>query len=155
MKLEGEDLFILPPGGQIWKEGRKGNFPAQFILLNLGSCCYYQSSFLSRIHLNSPSLNLFALPISIIPYGIASVNTFCNIFLVRYLTDNTNSGILYGMSRISVSVFKCERCGRIWLPKNWDNNPDTLDKLLPKVCPKCKSPYWNTQRKSANIISKS
>jgi len=27
-KLSGEELFVLPPGGQIWKEGRKGNPPA-------------------------------------------------------------------------------------------------------------------------------
>jgi glycyl-tRNA synthetase len=27
-KLEGEDLFVLPPGGKIWKEERKGNSPA-------------------------------------------------------------------------------------------------------------------------------
>lgn len=32
---------------------------------------------------------------------------------------------------------KCERCGHEWKRRSAD---------LPKVCPKCKSPYWNKER---------
>jgi len=35
-------------------------------------------------------------------------------------------------------MLKCKRCGHEWTPRN--------DKP-PKVCPKCKSPYWNRERK--------
>ncbi len=30
---------------------------------------------------------------------------------------------------------KCYRCNHEWLPKDKDK--------IPKVCPKCKSPYWD------------
>ena len=36
----------------------------------------------------------------------------------------------------------CERCGYKWFSK------PTTRKVLPLVCPKCKSPYWNTPRKN-------
>ncbi len=35
--------------------------------------------------------------------------------------------------------FKCERCNHEWVPHNIEKKP--------KVCPKCKSPYWDTPRK--------
>jgi len=34
-------------------------------------------------------------------------------------------------------VLTCLRCGHTWPPRK----PE-----LPKVCPKCKSPYWNQER---------
>lgn len=34
--------------------------------------------------------------------------------------------------------FNCLRCGHIWEPKHPNDKP--------KVCPKCKSPYWNRPR---------
>jgi len=34
---------------------------------------------------------------------------------------------------------KCKRCSHEWYPK-------TPDKL-PAVCPKCKSPYWNREKR--------
>ena len=37
---------------------------------------------------------------------------------------------------ITVMGFRCERCGHEWIPRG---NPDQE----PKVCPKCKSPYWD------------
>jgi hypothetical protein len=45
------------------------------------------------------------------------------------------------MARVPITVmgFRCERCGHEWVPR--DSGQD------PKVCPKCKSPYWNTPRK--------
>jgi predicted nucleic acid-binding Zn-ribbon protein len=47
------------------------------------------------------------------------------------------------MSRVPITVmgYKCERCGHEWLPRN--------SKDAPKVCPKCKSPYWNNPKKQA------
>lgn len=38
---------------------------------------------------------------------------------------------------IKVKGFQCERCGHIWIPR----------KNIIKVCPKCKSPYFNVPRK--------
>lgn len=45
------------------------------------------------------------------------------------------------MARVPITVmgYRCERCGYEWLPR--DTNQE------PKVCPKCKSPYWNTPKK--------
>ena len=34
----------------------------------------------------------------------------------------------------------CKRCEHKWVRRNWDS--------LPKVCPKCKSPYWNKERRN-------
>jgi hypothetical protein len=41
------------------------------------------------------------------------------------------------MPQITLKGCLCERCGHKWLPKE-----EIKDKL--KVCPNCKSPYWNT-----------
>ena len=35
-------------------------------------------------------------------------------------------------------MVKCPNCGHEWFPRD--------DKREPKVCPKCKSPYWNKPR---------
>ena len=44
------------------------------------------------------------------------------------------------MSRVPITVmgFKCERCGHEWRGRSLDANP--------RVCPKCKSPYWDLPR---------
>lgn len=39
---------------------------------------------------------------------------------------------------ITLMGYRCERCGHEWVPR------DTLKE--PRVCPKCKSPYWNVPR---------
>ena len=41
-----------------------------------------------------------------------------------------------------ITVYRCERCGHEWTPRN-TNRP-------PKVCPNptCKSPYWDKPRQS-------
>jgi Zn-finger nucleic acid-binding protein len=65
------------------------------------------------------------------------------------LTDITIGAILLGMGRVKVDAFRCDRCGHVWLPKELLEKLDELDKHLPKVCPKCKNPYWNTPRKVA------
>jgi rubrerythrin len=42
------------------------------------------------------------------------------------------------MGKIKLSGYVCERCGHKWVARN---------KQTPRVCPKCKSPYWNIARK--------
>lgn len=40
--------------------------------------------------------------------------------------------------KITLEGYRCERCKHEWVPRN---------KNEPKVCPKCKSPYWNIPKK--------
>jgi len=44
------------------------------------------------------------------------------------------------VEKITVLKCKCERCGHEWI---------TRTEEMPKVCPKCKSPYWNVPRKDS------
>jgi predicted Zn-ribbon and HTH transcriptional regulator len=44
------------------------------------------------------------------------------------------------MGKKKLDGYQCDRCGHEWLPRE-----KAVD---PKVCPKCKSPYWNTPRKA-------
>jgi hypothetical protein len=48
------------------------------------------------------------------------------------------------MARVPITVmgFRCERCSHEWIPRGGAEDE-------PKVCPSCKSPYWNRPRKSA------
>jgi len=48
--------------------------------------------------------------------------------------------------KITVLGYRCERCRHEWVPRG----VDTAAKKPPpepRVCPKCKSPYWNKPRK--------
>ena len=40
-----------------------------------------------------------------------------------------------GKVQLLVWGFRCERCGHEWVPRDKEQEP--------RVCPKCKSPYWN------------
>ncbi len=51
------------------------------------------------------------------------------------------------MPQITLRGYLCERCGHKWLPK------DESMKDKPKVCPRCKSPYWDTPRRM-NVAKK-
>lgn len=42
--------------------------------------------------------------------------------------------------------FRCERCSHEWIPRG-DNEND------PKVCPKCKSAYWDTPKKQTSMMT--
>lgn len=42
------------------------------------------------------------------------------------------------MARIKLDGYKCERCGHEWCPRNQTE--------YPKVCPQCKSPYWDVTK---------
>ena len=48
--------------------------------------------------------------------------------------DNNKS-----MAEIILKGYRCERCGHKWAPRNPEEKP--------RVCPKCKSPYWDKPRK--------
>lgn len=40
--------------------------------------------------------------------------------------------------KVQLWGYRCERCQHEWLPRG---------EFEPKVCPKCKSPYWDRPRK--------
>jgi len=50
------------------------------------------------------------------------------------------------MPKVTVQAMQCCRCDHTWIPRA--NNPD------PKVCPACKSPYWNTPKRATSGKSK-
>ena len=39
--------------------------------------------------------------------------------------------------RIQIKKVKCKRCGHEWVPRK--------EEII--ICPKCKSPYWNRDKK--------
>jgi hypothetical protein len=41
---------------------------------------------------------------------------------------------------VELMGYRCERCEHEWLPRERDR--------APKVCPKCKSPYWDVPRRT-------
>jgi rubrerythrin len=41
--------------------------------------------------------------------------------------------------------WRCNRCTHEWSPRSED---------MPKVCPRCKSPYWSSERKMAPRLDK-
>jgi len=51
------------------------------------------------------------------------------------------------MAKVQITVlgYRCERCGHEWVPR---------EKQEPRVCPKCKSPYWNVPRQDRKTESK-
>ena len=42
------------------------------------------------------------------------------------------------MAKVTLAGYQCERCEHKWVPRN--------ESFEPKVCPKCKSPYWDRPR---------
>ncbi len=44
------------------------------------------------------------------------------------------------MPKLQLWGYRCERCGHDWLPREQEQEP--------RVCPKCKSPYWNQPRRA-------
>jgi predicted Zn-ribbon and HTH transcriptional regulator len=51
------------------------------------------------------------------------------------------------MAKIRLWGYQCERCEHQWVPVKQDEKP--------KVCPKCKSPYWDRPRRDAEAKAKS
>ena len=83
-----------------------------------------------------PSFMVFAISIAKdLSSRISLVNTpLANISLAV---------IALGMARVPITVmgYRCERCGHEWIPRG----PAEEE---PRVCPKCRSPWWNKPRKS-------
>jgi hypothetical protein len=55
-----------------------------------------------------------------------------------------------GLVQLKLWGFRCLRCGHGWVPRGLDEvpggkKPPEPDEE-PRVCPKCKSPYWNRPR---------
>ena len=52
------------------------------------------------------------------------------------------------MTKVLLRVwgYRCERCEHEWVPRESTTEP--------RVCPKCKSPYWNKPRRSAQAVEK-
>ena len=46
------------------------------------------------------------------------------------------------MELIQLWGYRCQRCRHEWVPKNKTEKP--------RVCPKCKSAYWDRPRKDAD-----
>ena len=51
------------------------------------------------------------------------------------------------MARVPITVmgYRCERCDHEWMPRGNGN--------APRVCPKCKSPYWDTPRRAKSMMT--
>lgn len=45
--------------------------------------------------------------------------------------------------KLEVDGYQCERCGHEWIARGTEE---------PRVCPKCKSPYWNVPKKIKELI---
>ena len=44
---------------------------------------------------------------------------------------------------ITLMGYRCKRCDHQWVPKNPSETP--------RVCPRCKSDYWNVERKRPRV----
>ncbi len=44
------------------------------------------------------------------------------------------------MPKVLLEGYQCYRCKHKWRPRKFES------KNLPKVCPNCKSAYWNTPK---------
>ena len=78
--------------------------------------------------------------------GVSYTNSL--IFLINVLTRldmiliyRITNYWLMGIKEITVKNCICERCMHEWVTRGKD---------MPKVCPKCKSPYWNVPKKHSN-----
>jgi predicted Zn-ribbon and HTH transcriptional regulator len=49
------------------------------------------------------------------------------------------------MAKVQLSGYRCDRCGHEWVPREKGQHP--------KVCPRCKSPYWDIPRQTAAKIA--
>jgi hypothetical protein len=61
------------------------------------------------------------------------------------------SSFLMPLVKVTAWGYRCLRCEHEWIPRGLDQAPgkrppDQAEE--PRVCPKCKSPYWNRPRKA-------
>ncbi len=50
----------------------------------------------------------------------------------------------------TINAFKCQRCKHEWIPRVSMEELEGKVKDTPIICPKCKTPYWKTERKNKN-----
>ena len=61
---------------------------------------------------------------------------------ISHILDVYSSrGYIAPMPKVQIWGYRCERCGHEWVPRERHQEP--------KVCPHCKSPYWDRPRQSA------
>lgn len=55
-----------------------------------------------------------------------------------------------GLVKVTLWGYRCLRCQHEWVPRGLPEMPDGKKPPEPdeepRVCPKCKSPYWNRPR---------
>jgi len=47
-----------------------------------------------------------------------------------------------------VNAFRCLRCGHEWIPRVELSQLEGELKDKPRICPRCKSAYWDLEKKS-------
>jgi len=47
-----------------------------------------------------------------------------------------------------VNAFKCLRCGHEWIPRVELSQLEGELKQKPRICPNCKSAYWDLEKKN-------
>ena len=57
------------------------------------------------------------------------------------------STYLYIMPTVTIEAFQCTRCGHVWAPRGGILVGAVTEDEKPKVCPRCKSPYWDRPRR--------
>jgi hypothetical protein len=58
------------------------------------------------------------------------------------MSDAGRGGGRMPQARIEVEGYRCARCGHVWVPRKPEH---------PRVCPRCKSPFWDRERKLATF----
>ena len=56
--------------------------------------------------------------------------------------------------KIEVNAFKCLRCHHKWIPRVKLSELEGTLKDKPRICPKCKSPYWDLEKKNKQKVVK-
>ena len=51
----------------------------------------------------------------------------------------------------TVNAFKCLRCNHEWIPRVELKQLETKVKKKPRICPNCKSAYWDLERKNKEV----
>lgn len=76
--------------------------------------------------------------------------TTSELFLLDWVTAPAYT---YDMGTVTVenAGYKCERCGHVWVPRGpraENRQAKGSEAQKPRLCPKCKSAYWETPRKA-------
>jgi len=72
------------------------------------------------------------------PEREARLVLFCEECMKNFMMKKERFDGTCPMCGTFVRTMRCSRCGHAWIPRTWSP--------LPRVCPKCKSKYWNRER---------